>query len=777
MKEFFSLLWARFSARRKGIVNPKPLFDREKFESIFRNSPVPGVTTLVLVWAVSSTLIIISMRQQMNIDDWMVGQKAPHNIHARTDFSYTDMQATAADRRKAADGAPEYFSIDPKGTARILRNFNEFMVGCETRNNDLAMKRSYKADTSSSGSLLAGRISRDLLEAISREQRRSSNYLHFRDRLQRLLATGIISRKDKAARTAGAAVRTVDEYGRVRIGVKTVGEMLDAELCGIGLADKLFPQDASRNNREFRSVAAKLIGPEGNLVFDELRTRNARERAVSEVKEVRRQVNEGALLIRKGETFSENLRDMMLAEQAALPQDFGMDIFYYNMGWCLILLLTAAFLVYQITPRIICDARKICIAGAVVIISLFLNYWAVKAFLFCLRDGRVPDRALICNAIPIAFATVSIAVLLNYRIAVIAGFFTAAATAVMVSPGQGFELTFRWFALSAIAGLAVRNVSNYRAFFFRIFLASFFLSSIINLDTLTNGKVFYYKLLPDMLIISGCTSFVCAVAALVLIFAMELAFNVDTDMALMVLADYNHPLLERLKREAPGTMFHSMSVATLAEDAANAIGANPLRAKVAGLFHDIGKLAIPQYFTENNRDSSSEHLKLNPQMSSIIIRDHVKEGLQLARQYRLFRWIRGAIITHHGDDLVHYFYRMAKNSESSDEVVESQFRYNGQPPRAKELTIVSLADACEAASRSLDKPTPQKIQTLVEDIFINRYKGGQLRNSELTLAEFEIVKKTFISTLVSINHGRIAYTPENMNEKADLHMEKQSSGS
>jgi hypothetical protein len=105
--------------------------------------------------------------------------------------------------------------------------------------------------------------------------------------------------------------------------------------------------------------------------------------------------------------------------------------------------------------------------------------------------------------------------------------------------------------------------------------------------------------------------------------------------------------------------------------------------------------------------------------------------------------------------------------------VESQFRYNGQPPRAKELTIVSLADACEAASRSLDKPTPQKIQALVEDIFIRRYNGGQLRNSELTLAEFEKVKKSFISTLISINHGRIAYAPENMNEKSDNGMEKQ----
>jgi putative nucleotidyltransferase with HDIG domain len=367
---------------------------------------------------------------------------------------------------------------------------------------------------------------------------------------------------------------------------------------------------------------------------------------------------------------------------------------------------------------------------------------------------------------------VLIAALLNYRLAVVAGFFTAAVTALMVSPAQGFELTFRWFAVAAVSGLLIRNVSNYRAYFIKTFFSSFVLTLLINFYYLFQNRAIWLKLAPDMLLITAGMAFACAVAAQVLIFIMELVFNIDTDMALMVLADYNHPLLERLKREAPGTMFHSMTVATLAEDAANAIGANPLRAKVAGLYHDIGKLALPQYFTENNRDSSAEHLKLNPQLSSIIIRDHVKEGLILAHKHRLFRWIRGAISTHHGDDLVHYFYARAK-SVSSDAVVESQFRYNGQPPRSKELTILSLADACEAASRSLDKPTPQKIQALVEDIFIHRCTGGQLRSSELTLAEFEQVKKSFITTLVSIHHGRIAYTPENMNEKSSLQLEKQ----
>ena len=771
MKEFFSLLWAKFSARRRGIVNPKPLFEREKIEELLRTSPVPGVTTLVLIWAVSSTLIIISMRQQMDISGWLVGQKAPISLHARTDFSYVDSKATGEARENARAETPEFFLLDNRKSGEILKNFDDFLRFCDIRLADIENNRRYTPPAGSSGAIEAGKLSVQLLKSICREKR-SGSIPAVRDRLQRMIQNGIIAKADKENRTAGRHIRIVDEYGRARLETRTVGEMPDADLASGILADKLFPRDNSVNNRAFREIAANLIGGAGNLNFDSERSRSAGNRAAAAVKEIRRSKNVGALLIRKGETFTEDLRNMMLAEHAALPKDFGMNIFYYNMAWCIILLLIAAFVTTQIYPKVLTDARKVCIAGAVIISSLLINYWSIKIFFFFLREGRVPDRAMICNAIPVALSSVLIAALLNYRLAVVAGFFTAAVTALMVSPAQGFELTFRWFAVAAVSGLLVRNVSNYRAYFIRTFFSSFLLTIPVNLYYLIENRSAWMELAPEMLLISAAMAFACAVAAQVLIFAMELVFNIDTDMALMVLADYNHPLLERLKREAPGTMFHSMTVATLAEDAANAIGANPLRAKVAGLYHDIGKLAFPQYFTENNRDSSAEHLKLNPQMSSIIIRDHVKEGLLLAHKYRLFRWIRGAISTHHGDDLVHYFDTQAK-SVSSDAIVESQFRYNGQPPRSKELTILSLADACEAATRSLEKPTPQKIQALVEKIFIHRCTGGQLRSSELTLAEFEQVKKSFVTTLVSIHHGRIAYTPENMNEKSSLQLEKQ----
>jgi putative nucleotidyltransferase with HDIG domain len=301
------------------------------------------------------------------------------------------------------------------------------------------------------------------------------------------------------------------------------------------------------------------------------------------------------------------------------------------------------------------------------------------------------------------------------------------------------------------------------------------LSAVINSDVLISlGDIRLLKIAG--IAICG-NAFICSVCSLLLVFAFELIFNTDTNMSLMMLCDYSHPLLEKLKREAPGTMFHSMTVATLAEDAAAAIHADPLRAKAGALFHDIGKLSMPQYFVENNVDSPKDHEAMPPQRSCGIIRGHVKEGLALARSYRLCSFLRDAITTHHGDDLISFFYRRAlaeqsENSAGMPPVLEAQFRYDGPPPTGKELTIISLADACEAASRSLNKPSPAKLESLVNDIFTGRLRGGQLRNSDLSLHELNVVRECFIADLISFNHGRIAYQKENKNDSASLPLEE-----
>jgi cyclic-di-AMP phosphodiesterase PgpH len=253
---------------------------------------------------------------------------------------------------------------------------------------------------------------------------------------------------------------------------------------------------------------------------------------------------------------------------------------------------------------------------------------------------------------------------------------------------------------------------------------------------------------------------------------LEAAFQITTDMSWLEIADRNHPLLLRLSLEAPGTWHHSDVVADLAEAAANKIGANGTMCRACAYFHDIGKLIKPNYFSENIVGDENPHDDLTPTMSALIIISHVKEGVDLALKYGLNRHIIDVIQQHHGTSMVAYFYKRAIQQqqdareggkimnireEDIPDVRQESFRYSGPRPQFKESGIISLADAVESASRSLEKPTPQKIEQLVTDIVSKRIAAGQLDDCDLTLRELKIISETFRFTLQNMLHTRIRY--------------------
>jgi putative nucleotidyltransferase with HDIG domain len=255
----------------------------------------------------------------------------------------------------------------------------------------------------------------------------------------------------------------------------------------------------------------------------------------------------------------------------------------------------------------------------------------------------------------------------------------------------------------------------------------------------------------------------------------ESLFGITTNISWLELADLNHPLLKRMTIEAPGTYHHSLVVAHLAEAAAESIGANASMARVGAYFHDIGKLVKPDYFTENFRHDRNPHGELAPTMSALIIIAHVKEGVDLALKHGLNREIVDVIQQHHGTSLVYYFYKRALQQqedaraggkimnireEDIPEVREESFRYSGPRPQTRECAIISLADCIESASRSIERPTPQKIDTLVRDIIEKRIQEGELRDSGLTLGELEDLAESFKFTLQSMMHSRVAYPSE-----------------
>jgi putative nucleotidyltransferase with HDIG domain len=237
---------------------------------------------------------------------------------------------------------------------------------------------------------------------------------------------------------------------------------------------------------------------------------------------------------------------------------------------------------------------------------------------------------------------------------------------------------------------------------------------------------------------------------------LERPFRLATPMTLMELAALEHPLLRQLRDQAPGTYFHSQQVGQLAEEAALAIGADSLLARVAGYYHDIGKLSKPEFFIENQNGVETLHAGINPTLSARIIAAHVREGVELARLHRLPTAVCDIIAQHHGTSLITYFYHQAVGG-GHDPVLEQHFRYEGPKPQTREAAIVMLADTVEAASRVLGDVTPARLANFVHEMIEMRRQDGQLDECNLTFRDLSLIKEAFVRVLVAARHRRIEY--------------------
>jgi hypothetical protein len=243
---------------------------------------------------------------------------------------------------------------------------------------------------------------------------------------------------------------------------------------------------------------------------------------------------------------------------------------------------------------------------------------------------------------------------------------------------------------------------------------------------------------------------------------IESTFGAVTDISLLELGDVSHPLLQELVRRAPGTYNHSITVASIGETAADAIGANGLLVRVGAYFHDIGKMLKPHYFVENMTDGENRHDHLAPAMSTLIIIGHVKDGVDLAQEHGLPRPVIDFVEQHHGTTLVEYFYHEAARLAEEDpdhrtDAEESNFRYPGPKPQTRETAVLMIADAVEGASRALSEPTPSRIERLVHDIALRRLLDGQFDECGLTLTELSRIEDSLTKSLTAMYHGRVKY--------------------
>lgn len=482
-----------------------------------------------------------------------------------------------------------------------------------------------------------------------------------------------------------------------------------------------------------RQVVETFAAP--NYIYDEDKTKKAIEEKVSQINDQYIEIKAGTLVAKKGEILNER-RIKILESCGVYSYKKSLGIMMANLTYLFII----STLFYQIIfNRYKKDIlRKSTYRSTVlIIIAFFLTFRFINNDLIYLMpaDTALFLLVLLTNTkyglMMISFMLFFLLPIIDYDL-----IFLVMNIASMTFGAYLIKKVNTRAALIAVGiQMAVLKVATFG-------LLSFF----------SEVETFGAALKSGEIIVSGLVSGMIAIALLPY---FEKTFNILTLFKLLELGDLSHPLLKKLSMEAPGTFHHSMMVATLSENAATAVGANAVFARVASYYHDIGKCKRPQFYVENQQNGENPHNRVSPFMSNLIITSHTKDGAEMAKQYQIPREIRNIMYEHQGTTFLAYFYNKAKALDPT--VTKEEFRYSGPKPRSKESAIIMLADSIEAAVRSLDEKTPRAIEEMLRKIINSKIEDNQLSEADLTFKEIEIIIHTFVKSLISIHHVRIKY--------------------
>ncbi len=520
-----------------------------------------------------------------------------------------------------------------------------------------------------------------------------------------------------------------------------------------------------------------------NLNFDQEATSARRHEAVQGLPSVRVTVERGQSIIEPDTRVTLEQFEMLEAHRRALAENGSPleEATRLSGRILLVLAMLAASLIYirLEDPETLQSNSRLALLALVVLANLALvrGSYSLGSLDYFLENSSA--ASLLPYIAPILIAPLIVALLIDAGSAIFMALFLSIFTSVIWG-GRLDLLVLEFLAtLVAIQGVIQTRRRN------RILRASLHAGVTLAAGVVLLG---FAERLPPLAVLKQmfaglASALFCGVFVVGLLPFLENLFKRTTDITLLELTDYNHPLLRLMQMEAPGTYHHSLVVAQLSENAAAAIGANPLLARVCALFHDIGKTTKPHYFTENQMSGDNPHDDANPSLSALVIKAHVKDGVDLALRHRLPRPVIDVIQQHHGTTLIRYFYQRAlqalrrkpesnsplppllgMSSEPAENtrsplpnVPEQTYRYDGPRPRFKESAIIHLADGIEAAARCLPKVTPQHLDEIIDQIVRERLNDGQLDESPLTFAELTRIKDSFQHTLVSMLHGRVAY--------------------
>jgi putative nucleotidyltransferase with HDIG domain len=678
-----------------------------------------------------------------------IGQRPTRDLHVNVEeFQRVDAAKTTREQEEAADKIDPIMVNDPAKVRELAAELADLVDAVAKVNDRDELPDGVAAEW-------------DLDQATFRVLKEASDTPARRDDLKRwidrafepLIRDGIL-RVDALPR---------DEAERLSLSVRAAGPTpgpLHAVGRDLFLPERVKKPDgpvakrfaASFNNPEvgrrvFALVADRLAGTP-TLTYDEPATLRARRLARSRVREAVVTYHRGDTLIKQGQPILEDQFALLRLEHQKAISELGLVDRAKRAGSVVVLVAALfaliGYYIYRHEPKIGANTRRIavlCILGVAAIgVSRLL---AIQPW----------DAELI----PVALTAMVLAIAYNPHFALMVAFALCLLTSLALGGGIGHFLVLMGGTAAGVLPLGeVRTrtkpiqvgAAAALGYFVLTWATGLFQDQPIALVATDGAWRAGWGLMTGFFL-GGCLPFV------------ESAFGIVTGISLLELGDITHPLLQELVRRAPGTHNHSVTVGTIAEAAAERIGANALLVRIGAYFHDIGKMLKPHYFVENQAGAANRHANLAPAMSTLIIIGHVKDGVDLGRQHHLPEPILDLIEQHHGTTLVEYFYREAARrcdgNPDAATVQESAFRYPGPKPQTKEAGILMVADAVESASRTLSEPTPARIDGLVNELVQKRLDDGQFDECGLTLREIAEIRDSLIKSLIGIYHGRVKY--------------------
>ena len=498
-------------------------------------------------------------------------------------------------------------------------------------------------------------------------------------------------------------------------------------------------------NQEEKEAAEDLLKNtlKPNMILNEKETENRKQAAIANVEPVRETIRKGQVLARHGDVIT-NQQIVMMEKVGLYRGQVSVSRFVGLLIFILIVVAIMAAYLYKLEKNVNRDDKKIILLALIILIALSLGKLAYYSYYL---------------AGPVAAGALLAAILVNPRVGLIVSVVLAMLYGIIV------EYDLRAVAFTLVGSMAGVYSVTKMAHGYSLTKTGLLIGAANFIIIYSMGMLMQiddYQLLTQ-----GITGAIGGLAAAIittgLLPYLEHAFSITTPIKLLELGQSNQPLMQRLLLEAPGTYHHSVLIGNLAEAAADKIGADPVVVRVGAYYHDIGKIKRPYFFVENQFGVDNPHSKLSPTLSTLIITSHVKDGLDLCHEYKLPKVISDIVAQHHGTLLASFFYKKASETEHGECVLEKDFRYEGPKPQTKEAALIMIADACEAAVRSIGKPNVSRVEAMVRKVIRERLNDGQFDECDLTLKNLTIIGDVYIRILSGMFHSRIEY-PDSVKE-------------